>query len=89
MVRLFVRHPVADFTRWKQAYDAFDDERKQMGVKGDAVFQSVDDENDVTVWHEFEDEDAAKAFVESDRLREAMEEGGVAGEPTIWYTFRA
>ncbi len=60
-----------------------------MGVKGDAVFQSVDDQNDVTVWHEFEDEATARAFVESERLREAMEEAGVAGEPTIWYTSRA
>ena len=28
MIRMFVRHPVGDFAAWKQAYDAFDEERK-------------------------------------------------------------
>ena len=89
MVRMFVRHPVEDFARWKQAYDDFDEERQEWGVQGDAVFQAVDDPKDVTVWHDFESLNAAREFVESDRLREVMGEAGVAGEPTIWYTERA
>jgi hypothetical protein len=86
MVRMFVRHPVADFTMWKQAYDDFDAERRGMGVTADAVFQSVDNTNDVTVWHDFESVDAARAFVESPRLAEVMEEARVLGEPDIWFT---
>ena len=89
MIRMFVRHPVADFTTWKQAYDDFDQERKGMGVAGDAVFQATDNPNEVTAWHDFESLEAAKAFVESPRLREVMEAAGVAGEPTIWFTTRA
>src|SRR6266542_3749774 len=42
MVRLFVRHPVSDYATWREHYDAFDDERRGMGVTGDAVFRSVD-----------------------------------------------
>lgn len=86
MVRMFVRHPVQDFTTWKQAYDDFDAERSEWGVRGDAVFQSVDDPNDVTVWHDFDDVDSAREFAGSERLREVMSSAGVAGEPTIWYT---
>ncbi len=86
MIRLFVRHPVADFAKWKQAYDAFDGERKGMGVVGDAVFTSADDPNDVTVWHDFETLQSARGFVESARLREVMSSAGVAGEPTMWFT---
>ncbi len=86
MVRMFVRHPVNDFTSWKQAYDAFDQERKGMGVEGHAVFQSTEDPNDVTVWHDFETLEAARSFTESERLREVMSDAGVAGEPEIWYT---
>lgn len=89
MIRMFVRHPVADFPTWKQAYDGFDDERRGMGVKGEGVFQSTDDPNDVTVWHDFDTEEAGRAFVESSRLRDAMSAAGVAGEPTIWFTRRA
>jgi hypothetical protein len=86
MTRMFVRHPVADFATWKQAYNDFDSERAGMGVKGHAVYQSVDDPNDVTLWHDFETPEAARSFVGSDRLREVMSAAGVAGEPTIWFT---
>ena len=65
MVRLFVRHPVADFAHWKKAYDDFDEERFGMGVKGHAVYQALDDANDVTVWHDFESLDSAQAFMGS------------------------
>jgi hypothetical protein len=30
--------------------------------------------------------DAAKSFIQSDRLREVMMAAGVQGEPDIWFT---
>ena len=60
-----------------------------MGVTGDAVYQSTSDPNDVTVWHDFADLDSARAFAESDRLREVMASAGVAGQPQIWFTAQA
>ena len=89
MVRMFVRHSVKDFLTWKAAYDAFDQERRGMGVRGDAVFQAVGDANDVTAWHDFDSLEAAQAFAGSPRLREVMAAAGVAGPPTIWFTSRA
>jgi len=89
MVRMFVRHPVNDFATWKAAYDDFDAERNGMGVTGDAVFQAVDDPNDVTAWHDFESFEQARTFAGSPRLREVMAGAGVAGPPTIWFTSRA
>lgn len=86
MVRLFVRHPVADFSHWKKAYDDFDEERSTMGVKDHAVYQSVDNPGDVTVWHDFESMEAAQTFMGSARLKEIMEGAGVAGEPQVWFT---
>ena len=86
MIRMFVRHSVEDFATWKQAYDAFAEERKDLGVVGDAVFKSIDDLNEVTVWHDFEHIESANAFAGSTRLREVMAEAGVVGEPTIWFT---
>ena len=86
MVRLFVRHKVADFSKWKKAYDDFDKERRGMGVAGDAVYQSADDPNDVTIWHDFASLQSGRSFVESARLREVMTSAGVAGTPTMWFT---
>ena len=86
MATLFVRHDVADFATWKQAYEAFDGERQSMGVTGHGVYQAEGNPNDVTVYHHFESMDAAKAFMQSDSLRTAMVEAGVQGEPKVWFT---
>jgi len=89
MATLFVRHDVQDFGTWKAAYDAFDAERKTMGVTGHGVYQSENDPNNVTVYHDFETMEAAKQFMGSARLKEVMESAGVAGEPVIWFANRA
>ncbi len=86
MIRMFVRHSVNDFAKWKTAYDAFDTERKAAGVQGDGVFKLVGDPNDITAWHDFESMEVARSFAGSDRLRQVMADAGVAGEPTIWFT---
>jgi quinol monooxygenase YgiN len=89
MATLFVRHKVEDFGAWKAAYDAFDAERKTMGVTAHGVFQTEDNPNEVTLYHEFENMDAAKTFVGSARLKEVMESAGVVGPPDMWFTKKA
>jgi hypothetical protein len=67
-------------------YDEFYGERVAMGVMGDAAFQLVDNPNDVTVWHDFETAEVARAFASSDALRNVMQRAGVEGEPQFWFT---
>jgi hypothetical protein len=52
-VRMYIRHEVADYAVWRKAYNAFDATRRKLGVTGQAVYQSVDNANDVTVTHDF------------------------------------
>jgi quinol monooxygenase YgiN len=89
MATLFVRHDVADFDTWKKAYDAFDDERQSLGVIGQGVYRAEDNPNDITVYHHFKSMDAAKAFMQSDQLREVMQQAGVTGDPKVWFTIPA
>jgi quinol monooxygenase YgiN len=89
MATLFVRHNVEDFGTWKRAYDAFNEERRSMGVTGHGVYQTDGQPNDVTVYHHFESMDAAKAFAGSERVREVMQQAGVQGEPIVWFTNKA
>jgi len=86
MIKMFVRHEVADYGKWKKAYDEFDAARRGMGVAGDAVYRAVDNDKDTTATHDFESMDKAKAFIESPRLKEVMEAAGVTNQPTIWFT---
>ena len=85
MVRLFVRIKVGDYETWRKVYDQFYGKRGDMGVVGAAAFQSVEDPNDVTVWHDFESAEVARAFVTSDALRNVMRHAGVQGEPQVWF----
>lgn len=88
-VRMFVRHDVSDYATWRKGYDGFDATRKEMGVMGQAVYQSADNPNDVTVTHDFKTVEAAKAFEESPELFEAMAKAGVKNTPQAWITTQA
>ena len=89
MIRMFARHPVADFGKWLDGYNKHADLRTNGGVKADAIYQAVDDPNDVTVCHDFETAEAAQTFMANPDLKSAMEELGVSGPPTIWITQEA
>jgi hypothetical protein len=86
MVRMFVRHKVADYVAWRKGYDAFEPSRTKLGARGHAVYRDIDDSNDVTAWHDFDNVEAAKAFASSSELKAAMKGAGVVGMPTIWFT---
>jgi hypothetical protein len=85
-VRMFVRHKVHDYAGWRKAYDAFEATRVRLGAQGHAAYRDVDDGNDVTAWHDFNNLEAAKAFATSAELKAAMKGAGVVGTPTIWFT---
>jgi hypothetical protein len=89
MTRLFVRHTVANYSAWRKVYDAFDTQRRPLGVQAHGVYRSLDNDNDVTAWHDFETPEQAKAFVGSDALKNAMKNSGVQGAPSIWITNEA
>ena len=41
MVRIFVRHNVKDYAKWRKTYDSFDQERIGMGVAAHATLQAT------------------------------------------------
>ena len=86
MVRMFVRHRVADYETWRAAYDSLDPQRQKMGATGHDVYRALADQKDVTVWHDFASEQAAESFASSPQLRDAMQRAGVQGAPDIWFT---
>jgi quinol monooxygenase YgiN len=84
MATMFVRHTISDYKAWRKIYDDVAAMQKAGGVTAQAVYQAADNPNDITVTHEFGSIEAAKAFVESDELKKAMQKAGVVGAPTIW-----
>jgi quinol monooxygenase YgiN len=87
--RLFAHHEVADYGVWRKAFNAFAPTQKKLGVISSAVYRSADNANDVTVIHDFQSVEKAKAFATSPELKAAMEKAGVKGAPQIWITTKS
>jgi hypothetical protein len=80
---LMVEHRVRDFDTWKPVYDEHAAVRRKYGATGHEMYRAVDDPNNVIVLNAFPSVDQAKAFATDPSLKEAMERGGVIGEPHI------
>jgi quinol monooxygenase YgiN len=78
-----IRHRVKDYDAWREVYDGFADVQQANGVTDESVHRSKDDGNDLLVIHRFASVDDAEAFFALRELREAMQGGGVEGEPQI------
>ena len=86
MATTFVRRTVSNYKTLRKVYDDFAPVQKAKGVTAQAVYQAVDNPNDITVTHEFSTVEAAQAFVKSEELKQAIQKAGVVGAPTIWFT---
>jgi hypothetical protein len=84
MATLYVRHKVADYSKWKSAYDELGATRKKWGVTGASVSRDASDANTLIVLHHFDDLASAQKFANPDVLKNAMANAGVVGHPEIW-----
>ena len=85
MPAMIIRHRVADFDKWLEAYEAHMDARKTHGAVKSVVWQDVADDNNVFVFIKFEDLGRAREFAGSADLKQVMQSAGVLEEPSIHY----
>jgi heme-degrading monooxygenase HmoA len=85
MAFVLVRHKVKDYAKWKPLYDEHGVMRKKYGSKGARVLRNANDPNELVIITEWENLKTAHAFAEAPDLREAMERGGVADKPDIFF----
>jgi uncharacterized protein (DUF1330 family) len=83
MALALVLHRVEDYDAWRRVYDSVSDLQKAGGVTAESVHRMVDDPDNVLVIHEFDTVDHARSFFADPVLRDAMQRGGVVGEPRI------
>ena len=83
MVHLIVRHKVADYGRWKEAFDGHLGARKAAGEVGYRVMLSVDDPREVTIFLDWDSLERARKFATSDDLKQKMLQSGVIGDPDV------
>jgi len=76
---MVIKHKVANFAKWKTAYDEHDSMRLLNGVHSYVIGRGMQDSNTVMVAVKVDDITKAKAFAKDPSLKKAMQKGGVAG----------
>jgi hypothetical protein len=82
-VTAMIQHRVADYDKWRKAYDGFAGAQKAGGVTRQSVYRAKDDPSNLLVMHGFATAADAEAFLASTELRDAMRQAGVEGKPRI------
>lgn len=85
MASMFIRHRVADYARWKPAFDEHEPARRQATLTGHSLHRDADDPNVVVMAFRVNDLKRAKEFAVSEELRSTMQRAGVEGPPDIWF----
>ncbi len=85
MPYILIRHKVADFSKWKPAYDAHSTARQEAGLREVHLLRNSDDPNEVVILLEAEDLQRGRDFAASPGLRERMQEAGVTDRPDIYF----
>jgi len=82
---MMIHHKVADYAKWRVAYDADQANRTAAGLTNCKVQRSMDDVNDVMVSCTMADVAKARTFATSKSLADAMTKAGVMGKPQIMF----
>ena len=76
-------HKVKDFENWHSSYEAHDSMRLANGLHSFVISRASNDPNMVRVAVRVDDMEKAKAFSKNADLKQAMQKGGVTGNPTF------
>lgn len=82
---MLIKHTVADYEKWKPAYDAHGSVRKEYGQTDLDLMRGVDNPNQLLIIEKITDVQKAKDFTKLPNLKEAMRKAGVSSIPEFSY----
>lgn len=85
MVHVIIQHEVEDYDDWKPVFDDHARTREENGCRGGTLFRTPENPNELLAIFEWDDVDNAKSFVQSEDLREKMQQAGVVSDPEITF----
>ncbi len=84
-IRVMMRNKVKDWDAWKKVFDSHKQARTDAGLSDRVVAHSVGDTHNITLVFAITDMDKAKAFMNSQDLKDKMKEAGEEGPPDIFF----
>ncbi|MEI7525817.1 MAG: antibiotic biosynthesis monooxygenase [Mariniphaga sp.] len=83
MFKIYVRHTLEDYSKWRQLFDEHADIRKKYGCKETGVFACVEHPNEILVETVWESKEGGLQFLQDPSLKATMEKAGVIGAPVF------
>jgi hypothetical protein len=83
--RVMIRSKVKDWDAWKKSFEGHKQARMDAGLTDRVISYTVGDNHNVTLVFAVADMDKAKAFMNSQDLKDKMKEAGVDGPPDIFF----
>ncbi len=86
MVKIFVRHTLEDYAKWKPLFDGHADVREKYGCTSASVFASVENPNEVLLEIVWKTKEGAMQFLGDPSLKATMEKAGVISAPEFSFS---
>lgn len=78
---VLARFKVADYEKWREVFVSKAELRQSFGCTGTHIFYNAKDHGDVIINLQWDSEENATRFQNSDEMKQAMQEAGVVGPP--------
>lgn len=85
MMVMTISHKVANYAKWKPAYESHDSTRLANGLHNYVIARGIDDSNMVMVALKMDDVNKAKELAASQGMKDRMKAAGVTGPVSIDY----
>jgi hypothetical protein len=82
---LIVHHKVKDYSAWRKVFDEGTLTRTRFGSTGQQVYCSLNDPNEITILTDWKEISQARAYAQSNELKEAMQSAGVISQPDVMF----
>jgi len=83
---MFEEGYVKDFSKWKSVFDHYRIVRQMYGFLNERIFQDTENPNHITLVFDIRSKAEAIKWMTSDRLKCALDEAGVIGQPKYFFS---
>jgi quinol monooxygenase YgiN len=85
MAQILVHHIVEDYDKWKRVFHETSGMRVEAGGLGYQIRRKTDNPNDLFVLLYWENQERAREFMASERLKEKMQDAGVTDLIEVYF----
>jgi heme-degrading monooxygenase HmoA len=90
MINVSIHHTIADYAKWRAAFDAHAAARRAAGATGVCqIYRDVENPNQITTMLEWDNLENVRKFSSDPAMKEVFKAAGVTSAPEVHFMNRA